>query len=142
MLVKEADNYTDASNKYVGILDEQLKGYTKDQLNTGDLLSFTSDYARYWFDYEGMFDLVLAEFGWNHSRLLNVALVRGASTFHNKDWGVTIAWKYNDPPYVESAQELYGDLVLAYQSGAKYTIVFSYPKVTAYGILEQEHLNL
>ena len=102
---------------------------------------FTADYALYWFDYKGGYDVVLAEFGWNHSRLLNVALCRGAASVQGKDWGAMITWTYYDQPYIESGEELYNDLVLAYQSGAKYIVVFNYPKVSTYGILEEEHLE-
>lgn len=141
MLVKEADNYTDAANKYVELLDENLKHWTDYYPILGGFPLFTADYALYWFDYKARFDVVLCEFGWNHSSLLNVALCRGAAEAHNKEWGVIITWTYYDPPYIESGQELYSDLVLAYQSGAKYVVVLNYPKVSTYGILEEEHLE-
>jgi hypothetical protein len=57
---------------------------------------------------------------------------------------VIINWKYNQPPhYLESGEELYSDLALAYSAGAKYAIVFSYPNITgtSYGILEDEHFD-
>ena len=143
VLMKEADNYTDAANKYVSILDEKLKEYTEDEMNVNDLLLFTGDYALYWFDYEARFDVVLSEFGWNHSRLLNVALNRGAAKMHNKDWGVIITWTYNAPPYLESASELYHDMILAYLSGAKYVIILNYSpeKITSHGIVSEEHFD-
>ncbi|MDH5595150.1 MAG: hypothetical protein OEY40_00340 [Candidatus Bathyarchaeota archaeon] len=141
MPVKEADNYTDAANKFVGEISKYLEHYTDVYISAGDFPLFTSDYALYWFDYKAGYDVVLAEFGWNHSKLLNVALCRGAAEVQNKEWGVIVTWKYNYHPYMESGQELYGDLVLAYQSGAKYVVVFSYPKVSTYGILEEEHLE-
>ena len=137
MLVEEADNYTDAANKYVGLLARMTEYY----MHMGDFPLFTADYALYWFDYEAGYDVVLAEFGWNHSRLLNVGLCRGAATLRNKNWGVMITWTYYNPPYIESGEELYNDLILAYQSGARYIVVFNYPKVSTYGILEEEHLE-
>jgi hypothetical protein len=143
LAVPEADNYTDAANKYVDFVGEFLRHYTGDYLHSGDLLSITADYALYWFDYKAGYDVVLSEFGWNHSRLLNIALNRGAAKMHNKDWGAIITWTYREAPYLESADELYYDMVLAYLSGAKYVIVFNYAqeKITPYGTLTEEHLD-
>ncbi len=141
MLVEEADNYTDAANKFVWQLDEYLKNIPSYPILGDEFSLFNSDYALYWFDYETGFDVVLCEFGWNHSRLLNVALNRGAAEMHDKDWGVMITWTYWNPPHIESGDELYKDLILAYDAGAKYVVVFNYPKVSTYGILEEEHLE-
>jgi hypothetical protein len=141
MLVTEADNYTDAANQYVGLLTEHLKHFTDYYIKAGELPLFTSDYALYWFDYKGGYDVVLTEFGWNHSRPLNVALTRGAATVQGKEWGVIVTWTYRNPPYIESGEDLFDDLVFAYQSGARYIVVFNYPKVSTYGILENEHLE-
>ena len=141
MLVKEADNYTDAADKFVGNLSEYLKHYTDYYIRAGEFTLFTSDYGLYWFDYEAGYDVVLCEFGWNHSRLLNVALNRGAAKMQNKDWGVIITWTYRHPPYIESADELYYDMILAYLSGAKYIVTFNHPMSSQYGILTEEHLD-
>jgi len=142
MLVEEADNYTDAANKFVGLLDDYLKHYTDYYVCAGDLPLFTADYGLYWFDYEAGYDVVLCEFGWNHSRLLNIALNRGAAKMQHKDWGAIITWTYRDPPYIESADELYYDMVFAYLSGAKYVVVFNnYPEASRYGTLTEEHLD-
>jgi hypothetical protein len=143
MTVTEAINYTDAANKYTDYVSEFLTHYTEDYLHSDDLLSITADYALYWFDYKAGYDVVLSEFGWNHSRLLNVALNRGAANMHNKDWGAIITWTYRGPPYMESADELYYDMVLAYLNGAKYVIIFNYAqeKCTPHGILTEEHLD-
>jgi hypothetical protein len=35
-----------------------------------------------------------------------------------------ITWKYTKPPYMENGTELYNDMTLAYENGAKYIIVF------------------
>ncbi len=141
--VEEADNYTDAANKYVRYWNEYLKGYTEVKNDFANLPLFTADYALYWFDYEISFDVVLSEFGWNHSRLLSIALNRGAAKMHNKDWGAIITWTYYDAPYLESAAELYYDMVLAYLSGAKYVIILNYAqeKITPYGTLTEGHLD-
>jgi hypothetical protein len=53
-----------------------------------------------------------------------------------------ITWTYDNPPYLESGPELYNDMVAAYQNGAKYILVFDYPKNNAtYEILQEEHLE-
>jgi len=109
----------------------------------GNFPLFTSDYALYDFNYRGGYDVVLAEFAWNHSRPINVALCRGAAAVRNKDWGAMITWTYDDAPYLESGPEMYDDMVLAYQSGAKYILVFErHPKNnTTQGIFQKEHFE-
>jgi parallel beta-helix repeat protein len=89
---------------------------------------FTSDYALYWFDYELGYDTVLAQFGWNNSRPLQIALARGAATAQNKNWGAIITWTYNHTPYLESSAQMYNDMVLAYDSGAKYIAIYDSSK--------------
>ena len=66
---------------------------------------------------------------------------RGAAEVQNKDWGVMITWTYNGTPYIESGEELYNDMILAYHAGAKYVVVFDYPKIVRYGILTEEHFD-
>ena len=140
--VVEAENYSDAANQFV----EGVSGYLNWQffpLNPmpSDFHLFTADYALYWFDYKAGYDVVLAEFGWNYSRQLNVALCRGAATIQNKEWGVIITWTYDHPPYIESGAELYEDLIYAYENGAQYIIVFDSNEEYTEGILKQEHFN-
>jgi len=137
--VLEADNYTDASNKFVRGVNRSL--FFMNYAGSMTLPLFTSDYALYWFVYKAGYDVVLAQFGWNYSRQLNVALCRGAATVQNKEWGVMITWTYNHPPYIESGPELYQDLVLAYENGAKYIVVFDSNENYTQGILEEEHLE-
>ena len=144
--VKEADNYTDAANQFVEHLKWWLnlrfpRNETLPQVAPSDFRLFTSDYALYWFDYKAGYDVVFAEFGWNYSRQLNIALNRGAATVQNKEWGVIIAWTYNHPPYIESGKELYDDLILAYNNGAKYILVFDTNKNYTESILEEEHFE-
>ena len=134
-------NYTDAAEKYVQQLNNILKYYREYPLNTKNITLFTSDYALYWFDYKAGYDVVFAEFGWNYSRQLNVALCRGAATAQNKEWGVMITWTYNNPPYLESGNELYKDLIYAYDSGAKYVFVFDTNEDYTHGVLKEEHLE-
>lgn len=135
-MVVEAKNYTEAANVYVDYLRAHIEYYTYTNVNV-----FTSDYGLYWFDYKAGYDVVLVQFGWNNSRPLNIALCRGAAKAHNKDWGAIITWTFTHPPYLASGQELYNDLVLAYKTGAKYSVVFSYPKATPFGTLTEEHFE-
>ncbi|MCW3999570.1 MAG: hypothetical protein NWE93_04975 [Candidatus Bathyarchaeota archaeon] len=103
---------------------------------------FTSDYALHWFDYKANYTTVFTEFVGNESRQRSIALCRGAAQAFNKDWGAIVTWKYNQEPYLESPQELKNDLTLAYSAGAKYAVVFSYPDITGYGILTEEHFEV
>jgi hypothetical protein len=133
-LVKNATSYADAAAEYTkglgGIVDYYL-GYS-DKI-------FTADYGLYWFDYKAGYSAVFAEFGWNFSRQLHVALCRGAAKAQNRDWGAMITWTYNDARYIESGEKLYEDLTLAYDAGARYAVIFDYPKIGRYGILTDEH---
>ena len=122
-------------------MDQILRSFTQPYTNETSFPLFTSDYALYWFDYKAGYDVVFAEFGWNYSRQLNIALDRGAATIQNKDWGVMITWTYNNPPYIESGAELYKDMILAYNNGAKYILVFDTNKNYTQGILKDEHLE-
>jgi hypothetical protein len=141
MSVSEANNYTDAANKYVKKLKDLLTAF-KITWHVEDFPLFISDYALYEFDYRVGYDTIFAEFGFNLSRPLQVALCRGAAAPRKKDWGVIITWTYDNPPYLESGQQLFDDMLLAYQNGAKYILVFDYPKGNGtYGILQQEHLG-
>ena len=138
---EEAEDAPDAAEKFI----DGIGGYLNYKLPLNpapvDFPLFTADYALYWFDYKAGYDVVLAEFGWNYSRQLNVALCRGAATVLNKEWGVMITWTYTDPPYIESGVELYQDLVLAYENGAKYILVFDTNENYTKGILQEEHLE-
>jgi hypothetical protein len=143
MLIKKADNYSDAANKYVENLTRILS-----EFKTYDLPLLTSDYALYEFDYRAGYDVVLAEYAWNHSRPLNTALCRGSATMHGKEWGVMITYThthaYDTQPYLASWPIIYIDMVTAYQNGAKYIVVFDYAKDpttnVTHGILTQWHL--
>jgi hypothetical protein len=142
-VVKTADNYSDAADQFVA----RIRGDALlDFIPTGSTL-MTSDYALYDFDYKSGYDVILAELAWNHSRPINIALARGAATLYGKDWGVMLTYTYtgDKPPFLASGPQIYNDLVLAYQNGAKYFVVFDYAKdpVTnaTYGILQPEHLQ-
>jgi hypothetical protein len=136
--VWEADNYTDAGNQFVYDVKIGLKvmNYTDPAIPC----LFTSDYSLYWFDYKARYDVVLAQLGWNYSRQLNIALCRGAATMQGKEWGTIITWTYTQQPYIESEEELYQDLVLSYENGAKYILVFDSNENYTQGILDGQHL--
>lgn len=128
-------NYKDAAHTYVYFLYIYMRDFIKiDKL-------VTSDYGLFWFDYEAGYDAIFCEFGYNRVKELNIPLCRGAAEMHNKTWGVMITWKYNGPPYIESADELYDDMITAYQAGAKYIAVFNHPETGPYGLLTEEHFS-
>ena len=139
--VKEADNYTDARNQFVSIINMTNNWMASNFSDVEDIQFFTSDYALYWFDYKGGYDTVFAEFALNYSEQINVALGRGAATAQNKEWGIMITHDYTEPPYLESGEELYDDMVYAYQNGAKYIVIFDTDVNFTHGTLTEEHLQ-
>ncbi len=140
--VWQADNYADAANQYVANLTATLARETRYLNGTVTFPMVISDYALYWFDYKAGLSTVFAEFGWNYSRQLNVALCRGAATVQNKDWGVMIDWTYTNPPYLESGPQLLDDMKLAYDNGATYIIIFDTNKNYTQSTLQPEHLQV
>jgi|WetSurMetagenome_2_1015567.scaffolds.fasta_scaffold03762_6 hypothetical protein len=100
---------------------------------------YTSDYALYYFDYKGGYDGLFAEFNWNYSRQLTISLIRGAATVLNKQWGVIIT--HTTPPYVLTKNQLYNDMVDAYDGGAKYIVVFDSNENWTAGCLTAEHFE-
>ena len=136
LLIESGTNYTNVAANYthaLNLLVDYYKNFSEEV--------FTADYGLYWFDYKSQYSAVLAEFGWNHSRPVHIGLCRGAANAHNKDWGAIVTWEYTHEPYLESGEELYDDLVLAYHNGAKYAVVFSYPSIGPYGILTEAHFD-
>jgi hypothetical protein len=136
--VWQANNYSDASAQYTYVLNRSLN-YVERNYTLG-LSLFSSEYAFYWFDYKSGYDVLFAEFSSNYSRQLSIALCRGAATALNKNWGAIITRTTIDPPYLESGQDLYKDMVLAYNNGAKYILVFDTDKNYTNDILKPEHL--
>jgi len=136
MLVTNATSYSDAAAQYtytLGFIIDYYKNYA------GQV--FTADFALHWFDYESNYSAVFAEFASNNTKEIAIAQGRGAARNFNRDFGVMLTWQYDAPPYIESAPDLYNDMVLAYKLGAKYVIVFDYPKLDTYGILTDEHFE-
>lgn len=150
----EANNYNMAATRYTHHVDFYLENITRYYQNA-TFPVFTSDYALYWFDYLSGYDVVFAEFVGNDSRQLAAGLCRGAAKTLNKDWGVIITWPHDDlDSFVENPDQLYDDMLLAFQNGAKYIIVFNSPGFsvedgqtipnpapTEYGTLTSQHLD-
>ena len=110
-------------------------------LKNSSLTVFTSDYVLYWFNYLGGYDVMLTQLGFNESITQNIDLIRGAARMQNKTWGAIITWKYNEPPYLDTGEEIYNQMLTAYEAGAKYAVLFNYPQIkgNAYGTLRDEH---
>jgi hypothetical protein len=138
IMVSSASNYSDAAQQYITHMYYHVDYYHKFFNN---ITVLTADYGLYWFDYKSSYDTILAEFVWNQSRQIPIALCRGAAQTQGKDWGTIITWKYDKAPYLESGEQLYTDLRLAYEAGAKYAVVFSYPITGEYGTLTEEHFD-
>jgi hypothetical protein len=141
--VDDAQNYSEAASKFTdAVAREGLLRFAENFNMTGNFTIFTSDYALYWFDYTSCYNVVFSQFGWNYSSQLHASLCRGAATGHNSDWGAIVTWTYRNPPYLESPEKLYDDMILAYNNGAKYITVFNFPtNITKYGLLTEEHLE-
>jgi len=142
-------DYGDAANRFVrgitrsGSMQHAINSSIPDSINS-PMPVFTSDNALYWFDYLAGYDTVFAELGWNNSRAQHIALCRGAANAQDKHWGAIITWTYRKPPYLGNGTELLKDMITAYRAGAKYVLIFNYPKypeTNQYGILAEEHFT-
>jgi hypothetical protein len=112
-------------------------------LEENSISTFVSDYALFWWDYLGGYDVVLAQLGNNASIVQEIDLTKGAAHLQGKDWGAIVTWKYNEAPYLDSGEEIYRQLSLAYRAGAKYLIIFDYPTIenNLYGVLTDDHFE-
>jgi hypothetical protein len=110
-------------------------------LKAAGIRSFTSDYGLYWFDYLGGYDVMLTQLGWNASVAQQIALVKGAARLQDKEWGAIITWKYNTAPFLDSGDEIYNQMLTAYQAGAKYITIFNYAfeNGTSFDAMTDEH---
>jgi hypothetical protein len=124
-----------------GFIEYQYQILSKGPKNETAIPAFIADYALYWFDYKAGYDVVLASFGWNHTLAQDIALVRGAAKLQNKEWGAIITWKYNHQPYLDSGEEIYDQMRMAYEAGAEYVVIFNYAEDMEgpYGTLQEEH---
>ena len=136
-------DYTFASEAYVqglsGDIAISLSWFTPSPVQSQ---LFTSDYGLYWFDYLSGYGTVFTEFVGNQSRQIAVALDRGAAHALDKQWGTIITYSANST--IENLTQLYNDMVFAWQSDAKYIIVFDGNSTDAAtsGVLTQTHLNV
>ena len=140
-LFENVSTYSEAADVFVTTLPQ---AWSFHYLNNSGIPKFTSDYALYWFDYLAGYDTIFAELGWNHSTPQHIGLCRGAATAQGKDWGTIITWTYRNPPYLASGPEILEEMLRAYEAGAKYVIVFNFPRnpeTNAYGILAEEHFT-
>ena len=113
-----------------------------ENLTAANITSFTSDYGLYWWDYMGGYNVMFAELGWNVSVAEQIDLVKGAARLQDKEWGTMITWKYDTPPYLDSGDQIYNQMLTSYQAGAKYIAVFNYPyNGSAYGTLTDDQFN-
>jgi hypothetical protein len=127
-----------ATSHFIAILKSELG---LNQLENRQIPSFTSDYALYWFDYQGGYNTLFAELGSNQSIIQPIDLARGAARLQNKTWGTIITWTYDQPPYIVNGSEMYSQLMTAYMAGSKYEVIFDYPQIgdNPYGILTDDH---
>ena len=139
-LFANVSDYHEAANRFVTSISST---WCIQDLKNRSIPVFTSDYALYWFDYLAGYDGIFVELGWNNSRTQHIALCRGAANIQDKEWGAIIVWTYENPPYLGDGIEILQDMTTAYRAGAKYVIVFNYPKIEGndYGILEEEHFT-
>lgn len=137
-----AKDYDLAAEMYVNRIKNDI-GIT--ELKNRSITTFTSDYGLYWFDYLGGYDVMLVQLGWNESTAKSIGLVRGAAYMQNKSWGAIITWKYDQPPYIDSGEEVYHQMVSAYENGAEYVAIFNYPcnnHDNPYCVLLDEHFEM
>jgi hypothetical protein len=139
-------DYAEATKRYLHNLWTHIE---LESLSKHSVKAFTSDYALYWFDYLAGYDTVFTELGWNHNTAKHIGLCRGAATVQQKDWGTIIVWKDRDPEnetkgIYKTGPEMLDDMLISYEAGADYIIIFNYPRDPAgnpYGILEDEHFE-
>jgi hypothetical protein len=139
--MENSSDYSDAANRFVNNIPSTISWRN---VRSVGLPIFTSDYALYWFDYLAGYDTIFVELGWNISSTQQIALCRGAANVQGKDWGAIITWTYYQPPYIVSGPEIYDEMISAYDAGAKYIVVFDFPKypeTNPYGILSEEHFT-
>jgi hypothetical protein len=138
---KTANNISDAATQFSNFLKPMLKNPAQQQINytLKDYPYFTSDYGLYWFEYKAGYDTLFTELLSGNNNQLSIALCRGAATALNKEWGAIIT--YNGPSFNETGAELFNDMVLAYDNGAKYIVVFDSNATHTGSSLTQEHFQ-
>ena len=86
---------------------------------------------------------MLAHLGWNITLDHQISLIRGAAKLQNRDWGIIITWKYNQPPYLDTGSEIFNQMQTAYECGAKYLVLFNYylDDGNPHGTMQEEHFQ-
>ena len=125
-----------ASNStYDSVAERFIRGFQRDPgtvlLKSNSIPIFVSDYALYWFDYLSGYDVVFAEVGLNRTLSQDIALLRGAAHMQKKDWGVMIGWKYTLPPYLDTGEHIYNQMVDSYRAGAtsSFSIILNWMEI-------------
>jgi len=129
-------SYTEAADQFT----EGVHNFLRWQKPPFTYKVFTSDYALYWYDYKAGYDVVWTELGGNWSQQINIALCRGAAEAQGKEWGAIITWSYTQWPFIEDGEALYEDLLLAYDNGAKYIVIFDSDE-NGHSTLQAEHID-
>jgi hypothetical protein len=134
------DDYEIEADFFMQYVITQDPGF--ENLTASGIPTFTSDYGLYWWDYKGGYNTIFTELGWNDSVTEQIDLVKGAARLQDKDWGTMITWKYYSPPYLDTGEEIYSQMLESYQAGAKYIAIFNYPyDGGAYGTLTDQHFK-
>ena len=136
-------NFSGVPGSYVdaaGAFTAGVRGFLQYTKPPSYYKTITSDYALYWYDFKAGYDVVWTELGGNWSQQVNIALCRGAAEAQGKEWGAIITWSYTQQPYIENATQLYQDLLLAYDNGAKYIIIFD-SDTHGHSILQSDHID-
>ncbi len=139
---QQPQNYDVEAQWFHDLLD-QNRGHN--DLKANNITTYTSDYLLYWYDFLGNYDTIFAQIGWNPNLIdQQIAQIRGAATLQNKTWGTIITWKTMQPPYLDSGESIYNQMVTSYNAGAKYITLFNYPyndTNNPYGTLTDEHFQ-
>ena len=135
------ENYDLEAEFFTETVFNETRGHIP--LGEAEVTTFTSDYALYWYDYLGGYDVLLAQIGWNHTFEQDIGLLRGAARLQNRTWGTIITWKYDTPHYLNTGPEVYREMVDSYRAGAKYILFFNYPELDGndYGAMQHEHFE-
>ena len=54
-----------------------------------------------------------------------------------------ITWKYDEPPYLDSGEAVFEQMLISYKCGAEYIVIFNYPTFEDkdFGVLTEEHFG-
>jgi hypothetical protein len=137
----KSENYNLEAETFFYLFTTHMGYSAFKNITAAGIKMFTSDYALYWYGYQVGYDVLLTQLGWNNSYIKEIDLIKGAARLQNKEWGAIITWKYNQTPYLDSGEEIYNQMLTAYQAGAKYVIIFNYPQIEGnlYGAMTDEH---